>query len=156
MPIKTSESPNSSRPASTVGNVLSLGTIRQTAGSDGKSPTLIYELSVSDYPRAEVDPRKGRSVDKYVAECESKGRGPALAAARQRLAQRALADGGKPSLKELRLARGLSQAELAKLMESSQPLIARLEAGHDEPRVSTLRKLSSVLEVDYNTLMEAL
>lgn len=48
-------------------------------------------------------------------------------------------------VRELRLAAGLSQRELASQAGTSQPAIARLEAGGGEPRLSTLDRISDVL-----------
>lgn len=39
---------------------------------------------------------------------------------------------------------GLSQAEVAKKMETSQPAIARLEGGRGNPSISTLRRYARV------------
>lgn len=47
-----------------------------------------------------------------------------------------------------RTARGWSQRELARRVGVSQPVIARIEAGETEPRVSTLARLAAVLEVE--------
>ncbi len=42
-------------------------------------------------------------------------------------------------LKQARLSAGLTQAQLAGRLRTSQPAIARLESGRSNPRVSTLR-----------------
>ncbi len=47
----------------------------------------------------------------------------------------------------MRLARGLSQRELARRVGASQPQIARLELGQGNPEVATLRKLANELDV---------
>jgi transcriptional regulator with XRE-family HTH domain len=47
---------------------------------------------------------------------------------------------------EQRVARGLSQKELAELCGTSQPAIARLESGAQAPRVDTLRRLANALD----------
>jgi ribosome-binding protein aMBF1 (putative translation factor) len=39
---------------------------------------------------------------------------------------------------------GLSQADVARKMETSQPAIARLEAGRGNPSIETLRRFASV------------
>jgi predicted transcriptional regulator len=52
-----------------------------------------------------------------------------------------------PSLKRLREARFLTQAELAVRSGVSRPTIARLETGADEARFSTIRKLAEALSV---------
>ena len=45
----------------------------------------------------------------------------------------------------LRVLRGLTQKELAKLVGTRQPSIARLERGKSEPRLSFLRKVAKAL-----------
>lgn len=44
---------------------------------------------------------------------------------------------------------GLSQSALARRLGVSQPLIARLEIGEHEPKISTLQRLSSVLGLTF-------
>ncbi len=48
-------------------------------------------------------------------------------------------------IRRLRLRVGMTQAELARLAGVSQSLIARIEAGNVDPRVSTLNKILKVL-----------
>ena len=59
------------------------------------------------------------------------------------------------TLKELRVARGLSQAELAKLMYVTQPTIARWEKGSRLPDATMISRLAEHLGVDVNTLLHA-
>ncbi|MGH2584194.1 MAG: helix-turn-helix domain-containing protein [Dehalococcoidia bacterium] len=49
-------------------------------------------------------------------------------------------------VRELREARGISQAELAQRMDSTQSVIARLEAGGAEPRFGTLQRVARALD----------
>jgi transcriptional regulator with XRE-family HTH domain len=80
-------------------------------------------------------------------------RAAALAKARQRLASTL-----HPPLSfaKLRMEHGLSQAELARRIGTSQSRMSRIEAGLDDPRYSTLVKISAVLGVDFNTLSKVL
>jgi len=48
----------------------------------------------------------------------------------------------------LRLARGLTQAELADLLNTKQESIARLESGNSLPSLSTVRKVADALDAD--------
>jgi len=48
-------------------------------------------------------------------------------------------------LRRMRVRRGLTQSELARLAGVSQSLVARLEAGSVDPRVSTLEKILKIL-----------
>jgi predicted transcriptional regulator len=49
-------------------------------------------------------------------------------------------------VRELRQKAGLTQAELAALVGSSQAAIARLEAGGTEPKLSTLHEIARALK----------
>lgn len=61
-------------------------------------------------------------------------------------------------VRRLRMERGLSQKELAARMDLPQSVIARLEAGKVEPRLSTLDRvaqaLGTKLEVQFLTARE--
>ena len=48
-------------------------------------------------------------------------------------------------LTRLRIARGLTQAQLAELVGTRQPGIARLESGKTEPKLSFLRRVAKAL-----------
>jgi DNA-binding XRE family transcriptional regulator len=60
------------------------------------------------------------------------------------------------TLKTLRLKAGMTQTQLAALLETSQPHIARMEQGRQDPVMSTCRKLSSALGVSLDVLSAAL
>jgi transcriptional regulator with XRE-family HTH domain len=47
-----------------------------------------------------------------------------------------------------RRAQGLSQAELAKLCNTTQSAIARLESGGRPPRIDTLQRIAEALDCD--------
>jgi ribosome-binding protein aMBF1 (putative translation factor) len=49
---------------------------------------------------------------------------------------------------EQRIARDLSQKELAELCATSQPAIARLEAGARPPRIDTLQRVANALDCE--------
>jgi len=46
----------------------------------------------------------------------------------------------------LRILRGLTQEQLAELVGTRQPSIARLESGRSEPRLSFLRRVAEALD----------
>lgn len=52
------------------------------------------------------------------------------------------------ALIRLRLARGLTQEQLARLLNTKQESIARLESGSSLPSLSTVKKLANVLDAD--------
>lgn len=62
---------------------------------------------------------------------------------------------GENTLKTLRLKKGMSQAQLAQALGTSQSHIAKLEAGDPDPRLSTLRRLADVLELPLAELVIA-
>lgn len=62
----------------------------------------------------------------------------------------------KPSIKSFRLKAGFSQTDLARLMNTSQAQIAKIEKGDQDIMYSTLKKLSVALGVTLNDLDEAL
>ncbi len=60
------------------------------------------------------------------------------------------------TLRMLRLRKGLSQAQLAEVIGTRQPYIARIEGGGADIRLDTCRRLAVALDVDLNTLDLAL
>src|SRR5208283_867919 len=52
------------------------------------------------------------------------------------------------TLIRLRLAKGLTQEQLAKLMNTKQESIARLESGGSLPSLSTVRKVANALDAE--------
>lgn len=90
----------------------------------------------------------------YLAEQE---RDPEAAAAikraRKRLANRI--DATRVPLAALRLARGLSQTQLAVHVDTSQSRISRIEGGREEFSMSMGKRLASALGIDMNTLADA-
>lgn len=60
------------------------------------------------------------------------------------------------TLRDLRLLRGLSQTEFGELIGSSQAAVSAYEKRSQKPGEDVLRRMASALEVDFNTLMDAL
>lgn len=58
-------------------------------------------------------------------------------------------------LTKLRLECGLTQKQLAGKMNTSQAQLSRLEAGKQDPSLSTLKKLAQALNVDITTVIGA-
>ena len=52
------------------------------------------------------------------------------------------------SLIRLRLAKGLTQEDLAKLLNTKQESIARLESGRSLPSLTTVKKIADVLDAE--------
>ena len=60
------------------------------------------------------------------------------------------------TLRSLRLGRGLSQKQLSEVIGSSQAAVSEMENRTRKPGEETIRQLARALDVDFNTLMEAL
>jgi transcriptional regulator with XRE-family HTH domain len=54
---------------------------------------------------------------------------------------------------EQRLARGLSQQELAELCSTTQSAIARLESGGRPPKIDTLLRIADALDCDLDVTL---
>lgn len=50
-------------------------------------------------------------------------------------------------VRSAREAAGISQAELAERLGTTQPVVSRWERGHDEPRLSTLSKIARACDL---------
>lgn len=63
---------------------------------------------------------------------------------------------GSRTIRTERLRKGLSQKQLAHILETSQPQIAKLESGKVDPQFSTCQKLCVALDLTPNELHEIL
>ena len=77
----------------------------------------------------------------------------AIRAARRKLALE-IADDTGGSLQKLRLAKGLSQTELAVMVGTTQSHIARIESGRSDVQVGTLNRLANALDVEAGELIK--
>lgn len=88
------------------------------------------------------------SIDSLTKAAEADPRRTAfLAQARERLANTLYADEPE-TLSALRLAAGLSQAQLAVKVSTSQPHIARIEKGQTDPSTDVIARIAQALGVD--------
>ena len=62
-------------------------------------------------------------------------------------------DAIRERIKEARQERGLSQEELAQIINSTKSAISRYESGKRQPRIEQLKSIASALDVDVNWLM---
>ena len=76
-----------------------------------------------------------------------------LSRARQKIAETHYPDN---SLASLRLTKGYSQKQLADLVGTSQPHIARIEAGTEDIRISTIKRLANALNIPIEELINLL
>lgn len=56
-------------------------------------------------------------------------------------------------LKQERSQKGLTQAQMARALEISQPAYADMETGPNEPRLGTIERVANVLEIDASSLL---
>ena len=63
---------------------------------------------------------------------------------------------GDESFTALRLRAGLSQVRLAELVKTSQPHIAKIEKGTNDPSTDMIARLASALEVDEVSVFNAI
>lgn len=111
------------------------------------------EIIKIDYSRPVVIPKKGITMAALSEEWEADQEfAKELSKAREWLASEVSKADGGVTLRSLRLCKGLSQIQLACMMGMQQPNIARLEKGRDGLALETMRKLSSALGVDMNTI----
>lgn len=78
----------------------------------------------------------------------------ALQRARRRIAKE-LDENSVFSIAKLRLNAGLSQSELAAMIGTQQPAIARMEKGMTEPQLSTIQKLAEAFGVPPEAVLKA-
>lgn len=137
------------------GVIVSVGARETLTDTEGNAGCTVVHLSVDSWSVDAVAAPASRAFGDYVKKVERSGRAEALAAARKRLAASVGVQNEKKTLRELRLSAGMSQAELAAAASTSQPRIARLEKGQEDPSLNTLRRLASALKVDMNTINDA-
>ena len=89
--------------------------------------------------------RPKRKAERWDQARQQRLASPAAAAGLQR-ARRALELGER--IRGLREARGISQKELGRRIGSTQPAIARLEAGRVSPTLETLDRVAAALGVE--------
>lgn len=60
----------------------------------------------------------------------------------------------KSKIKAARQQKGMTQAELGKILGVSQSMIGQYESGARRPKIEQLIKISDALDIDINTLLE--
>lgn len=126
------------------------GSSSHTATPTSNVFTLVQPKNVRALPKGTSD--VGSFLARWQATPERRA---GLAGGRKELAE-VLADAGEVSVRSIRLALGLSQADVAARMQTSQSHVARIEAGTCDPNLDTLRRLASALKTDLNTLNNAI
>ena len=124
----------------------------ETAPVSKKSTVVYAEFSAVD---SHSLPEDFIEIDEFVSEQE---KDPQFENALKQ-SRRLIADKIYPepeTISKLRLERGLSQKQLADLIGSSQPHIARIESGREDIRLSTVKKLSEALDLSVSEVIDAL
>lgn len=99
----------------------------------------------------------GKPLKDLIAEARAKDETGALAQARKELARVRRDRGIKQGLSQLRLQAGLSQAEFAARLRTSQSYVARLEQGAiANPKLERLAQIADILNVSLENLSQAL
>lgn len=103
-----------------------------------------------------VVPPKHVEIGSLVAKWEKQpDRREAIARARAWVADTFHAEDGV-TVRTLRMRKGLSQQQLADVIGTSQPHVARIEGGAASLQIDTCRRLARALDIDLNTLDAAL
>jgi len=131
----------------------------KTVGEAGTatSRTRCQVFSFDDYAASQPPaPARHSTIDDLVEEWEQDDQGrAALEAGRRWVADSFYREDGD-TVRTLRLRMGWSQTRLAEALGTSQSHVARIERGTENLTIETCRKLAQALEIDLNTLNEAL
>ena len=96
------------------------------------------------------------SLDSMISEFENDGEmAQHMAQARRRLVTSMYADEPE-TLSSLRLTAGLSQVQLARIVITSQPHIARIERGQTDPSTDLIARIAQALDVDESRVYRAI
>lgn len=115
----------------------------------------VFAFEAYTTPRPQP-PAKHKAIGQLVGEWEQDGkRRAAMEKARRWVAETFQGEDGD-TVRTLRLCKGWSQIRLAEALETSQSHVARIERGTENLTIETCRKLTKALEIDMNTLDQAL
>lgn len=147
------QSPSASLPLGNSFTELSHGVVRQADST--LEPCQVFQFGEYVEPAAAA-PEAHTSIGDLVSEWNAdSARRKALQEARRWAAKEFHGEEGD-TLRTLRLQKGLSQQQLAAVIGTSQPHIARIEGGADNLNIDTCRRIASALDIDLNALNQAL
>jgi ribosome-binding protein aMBF1 (putative translation factor) len=114
-------------------------------------------FNIPEHPKHSIEASpKHRRISELAAEwARDEQRRKALEDARHWVADTVHSQDGD-TVRTLRLRKGWSQSQLAEAISSSQSHIARIERGAENLAVQTCRRLCKALDIDLNTLDQAL
>lgn len=96
------------------------------------------------------------ALDSLLGHNERSPERAALMAAARRALNEAVYSGEQGTLTSLRLAAGMSQAQLAERVGTSQSHIARIERGQNDPSTGVVERIANALGVDAPTAFQAI
>lgn len=147
MTIQTITSPSGFEPHTT-------GSDRAPVGATGPNLATVYEFTIPVQEPAAI-PANFTRIGDFVAELEAREGGRDVVRSARARASALLRGDGPATLRSMRLALGLSQAELAQIVGTSQPQIARIETGSHDPTYDTFERLAHALAVDVPDVVAA-
>lgn len=116
---------------------------------------LVVEDSQADQANRVIT-KDGIEVSQYLAQQE---RNPKMAAALKAMRMRLATERNKyaaPTLSVLRQQAGLSQAQLAVAMQTSQPNIARWEKDPEQMTAKSIKRMAAILKVKEQAIIDAM
>lgn len=131
-----------------------LGTADSGIGYFVVDAAAIIPINPQSFVRADYDDGNGKMLRRRERLCADPRKRQALERARRRISNE-IDEESAFSLAKLRLKAGLSQAQLAALIGTRQPGIARLEKGESDLNTSTIEKLSVALGVSPEKVLTA-
>jgi ribosome-binding protein aMBF1 (putative translation factor) len=133
---------------------LIIGKGVSTEATSIESPCVVFQIE-DRLPKIET-PVNHKTIDQLVDKwSEDEKRLQALEQARLWVAEKLHGEDGD-TIRTFRLRKGWSQARLATELSTSQPHIARIERGTENLPIETCRRLCLALDIDMNTLDQAL
>lgn len=97
-----------------------------------------------------------KSLDSVLARYEADPAKAALMAAARKKVSGEMYKDEPDTLSALRLAAGLSQAQLAELAQTTQPYIARIERGQTDPGTDMIARIATALKADEAATFKAI
>lgn len=123
----------------------------------GTSPGgLIPIVILVNSPPTKKPPKVGHRLREVIAQITTNPEAAAELKEARRWVANEIYTNEPDSLQALRLKLGLSQAELAKLANTTQARVSRIENGEELPRFDTMKRLTIALQIDMNTLSSAI
>lgn len=143
----------SSAPTKRYEKVVSRPDTAVETSSNARCQVYTFEEYATPQPKAPArHTAVGDLVKRWEQDAEKRA---AIAEGRQWIAETFYHEDGD-TVRTLRLRKGWSQTRLAEALATSQSHVARIERGTENLAIQTCRKLAAALDIDLNTLDQAL